>query len=149
MVSRSDVKKAWFPVAMIMLGTLAQNAAAQDAIQVEKVFQIIEEPEEREDKKRTDKVGNIEFKVQILGEQDSRVKLPSHWIGLSGSPVDSILKRHLKIDDGILVEFVGEDSPASKAGLQVDDIVISVNGKTVSSIEQLARFVAKTKEDCG
>ncbi|MEO2010997.1 MAG: PDZ domain-containing protein [Pirellulaceae bacterium] len=72
-------------------------------------------------------------------------KLPSHWIGISGSTVDRLLKKHLKIDGGVLVEWVGENSPAAKAGIKVDDIVVSVQGKAVSDIATVADFVSKSK----
>ena len=71
--------------------------------------------------------------------------LPSHWIGISGSAIDGLLKKHLKIEGGVLVEWVAEDSPAAKAGIQVDDIVVSVQGKPVSDIATIAQLVGNSK----
>jgi serine protease Do len=40
------------------------------------------------------------------------------------------------------VEDVTKDSPAAKAGLQVDDVVVSFNGKKVGSVDELRQAVA-------
>src|SRR5437868_1388226 len=42
----------------------------------------------------------------------------------------------LKDDSGVEVKRVDENSPASKAGLKIDDVVLEVNGKPISDIEQ-------------
>jgi S1-C subfamily serine protease len=43
----------------------------------------------------------------------------------------------LESDAGLLVSGVGEDSPAARAGLLVGDILVSVGGRPVASIEAL------------
>ncbi len=49
-------------------------------------------------------------------------------------------------DAGALIGEVDKDSPASRAGLQVGDVVTSVDGEKVSSAWELARMVGRTKE---
>lgn len=85
-----------------------------------------------------ERIVDKEYNVQVvLGDQE----LPSHWIGVSGAPVDGLLKKHLKLETGVVIQWVSDDSPASKAGLQADDIILSVDGKGVGSIEAVAKLV--------
>jgi C-terminal processing protease CtpA/Prc len=43
----------------------------------------------------------------------------------------------LKVENGVLVSGVEEDSPADKAGIEDGDVITRFNGKTVSSSDQL------------
>lgn len=45
-------------------------------------------------------------------------------------------------DAGVVVEEVGEDSPAQKAGLLADDLILTVNGVKVISNADLKRLIA-------
>jgi serine protease Do len=51
----------------------------------------------------------------------------------------------LQEDRGVLVEEVRPGSPASKAGLKPDDIILSVDGKRLESYGQLQSMVRATK----
>src|SRR5580693_8214021 len=42
----------------------------------------------------------------------------------------------LKDNSGVDVKRVDEDSPAAKAGLKIDDVVLEVNGRPISDHEQ-------------
>jgi len=48
-------------------------------------------------------------------------------------------------DNGAQVARVAENGPASKAGLQVDDIIQSIDGKTVANSEQLTDAIRERK----
>jgi len=50
----------------------------------------------------------------------------------------------LEKDEGILIEGMKPGSPADRAGLQVDDVILAYDGKKVTSITQLQRWVAYT-----
>ena len=50
-------------------------------------------------------------------------------------------------DTGILIEEVHENTPACKAGLQMDDIILKYDGKPLDSTAQLQGRVARTKPD--
>ncbi|HPD31744.1 MAG TPA: Do family serine endopeptidase [Phycisphaerae bacterium] len=47
-------------------------------------------------------------------------------------------------DDGVLVEDVFEDTPAAKAGLKMDDVILSYDGKPTKEATQLTMMVTKT-----
>lgn len=49
------------------------------------------------------------------------------------------------IDEGLIVMEVLEDSPAYKAGIQQHDVIISLDGKKINSIEDLRRVISAFK----
>ena len=69
------------------------------------------------------------------------------YIGVYAQPIDEDLQEafNLSRDKGIVLVDVMEQSPADKAGLQREDIIISFNGKKVDGTTPLADLVAETK----
>ena len=63
------------------------------------------------------------------------VKRP--YIGIVGSSVDSTTAKRYNLPEGIYVESVEENSPASLAGLQQADIITKIEGKEVKSVNEL------------
>ncbi len=47
----------------------------------------------------------------------------------------------LKDDNGVEVTMVDQDAPAGKAGIKERDVIVSVNGSAVQSVEQLRRMI--------
>ncbi|MEO0948105.1 MAG: HhoA/HhoB/HtrA family serine endopeptidase, partial [Cyanobacteria bacterium J06641_5] len=54
-------------------------------------------------------------------------------------------RRDLQVDRGILVVAVLENSPAAKANLQQGDVVLTLNGETVTESQQVQELVASRK----
>lgn len=48
---------------------------------------------------------------------------------------------------GIAVDSVAKDSPAARAGLQKDDVIVAVNGETVTSVAKLSRLLREIAPD--
>ncbi len=72
-------------------------------------------------------------------------KQPKYWIGLQSRPLDSrVLRTHLQLADdvGLIVENVVPGSPAEKAGLRQDDVLVAVNGEPISDVVALQKAVA-------
>jgi serine protease Do len=67
-------------------------------------------------------------------------------LGVHVSDVDAEKARELKLAEeyGALIEKVEEDSPAAKAGLQANDVILSFAGERVRSVQQLRRLVQET-----
>ncbi len=54
---------------------------------------------------------------------------------------DRLAELKLKDDSGVEVTMVDQDAPAGKAGIKERDVIVSVNGSTVQSVEQLRRMI--------
>src|SRR6266496_131047 len=54
---------------------------------------------------------------------------------------DRIAELKLKDDNGVEVTMVDQDAPAGKAGIKERDVIVSVNGSAVQSVEQLRRMI--------
>ena len=68
------------------------------------------------------------------------------WIGVYSQKIDRDLKEAFNLDgaDGVVIVDVAHDSPADEAGLRRKDIIISFNGKKVTSPDLLADYVQET-----
>lgn len=74
----------------------------------------------------------------------STADVPKPWrIGLMVEPIDASLRDHLDIPEksGVVVTKSLENGPADKAGIKKKDIILSVNGQAVDSIEPLRESV--------
>ena len=69
-----------------------------------------------------------------------------YWIGVMGTAVDPLLKTHLKIDSGVVVQHVVPDSPAAKAGIQENDIVLKFGAAQATDAAELAKAVNENKD---
>lgn len=69
------------------------------------------------------------------------------WLGVQFQPVNDAVAASLGLDEaiGALVADVVEDSPASKAGLQTGDVIISVAGKDLDEAKDLPRIIAAAR----
>jgi S1-C subfamily serine protease len=64
-------------------------------------------------------------------------KVVTVWLGVEGSDLDGATALELNLQGGALVERVKADSPAERAGLAARDVIVSVNGKPVTSMGML------------
>jgi serine protease Do len=54
---------------------------------------------------------------------------------------DRMAPLHLKKEEGVEVTMVDQDAPAGKAGIKEHDVILSINGEQVESVEQLRRLI--------
>jgi len=54
---------------------------------------------------------------------------------------DRLGPLHLKEEQGVEVTMVDQDAPAGKAGIQEHDVILTVNGEVVQSVEELRRMI--------
>jgi serine protease Do len=57
---------------------------------------------------------------------------------------DRLGALHLKDERGVEVTMVDQDAPAGKAGLKEQDVILTLNGSEVQSVEQLRRMIRET-----
>ncbi|MBR6399794.1 MAG: trypsin-like peptidase domain-containing protein [Firmicutes bacterium] len=66
------------------------------------------------------------------------------YIGIVGYTIDEDFKKMYSIEtDGVLVQSIEMGSPAEKAGIQRTDIITSIDGVNVATIEQLQAEIKK------
>ena len=118
--------------------------------------------------KRSDPLNLVLLKIERTGLQpvlwgDSRTLQAGQWltslakqgreirlgvVSAKQRPIPNsgaVLGVRFGVDDkdaGVVVEEVGEDSPAQRAGLLADDLILTVNGVKVISNEDLKRLIA-------
>ena len=54
---------------------------------------------------------------------------------------DRLSELHLKEESGVEVTLVDQDAPAGKAGIKEHDVILTINGNKVESVEQLRRMI--------
>jgi membrane-associated protease RseP (regulator of RpoE activity) len=78
---------------------------------------------------------------------------PKYWIGLVGGPIDAVhpLRAHVDIPEkqGLLVVNVVPDSPAAKAGLKQNDILLRANDIDLREMQDLVELVLTEGEKKG
>jgi serine protease Do len=82
--------------------------------------------------------------LQVVDQLRSRGKVMRGWLGVGIQEVTSELaaKFGIKEREGVLVNDVFENEPASKAGLRPGDIIAKVNGVLIETPTSLSRAVA-------
>ena len=70
------------------------------------------------------------------------------YLGIRVAPVSAELRKHLELTPGlgVLVVSVGKGTPAADAGLEVFDVILSIDGKDVRDIESLSEIVSSHKQ---
>jgi serine protease Do len=74
----------------------------------------------------------------------TRIMAKTGWLGVGLGEVTPERARALKLKDedgGVEITHVDENSPAAKAGLKENDVVLEVNGQKVDGREEFARLV--------
>jgi hypothetical protein len=72
----------------------------------------------------------------------------SYWLGVECEPISNALRAQLKLegDHGLLVGGVAPDSPAAKAGIQENDILLLFNEARLAEVADLSGAVADAKD---
>ncbi|WP_254508028.1 PDZ domain-containing protein [Anatilimnocola floriformis] len=71
-----------------------------------------------------------------------------YWIGVQIAPVSAEVRKHIPVKHGVLVQQVYPDSPAIKAELQADDILLQAGDAKIETGPDLVKAIdaAKTTE---
>lgn len=79
-------------------------------------------------------------------EQGSEARAGGSYLGVGIFNIDSERAKALKLGEihGVEVSKVDANSPAAKAGIQVGDILLTLNGQTLDGVEQLGRLIRET-----
>lgn len=83
--------------------------------------------------------------------QDSKKKVSNYvgnakpFLGVRVADLPDYLKNYLNINYGVIVVEVIKDSPADKAGIKKDDIILEFDNKPVYSYDDLIDLIMQTK----
>lgn len=84
----------------------------------------------------------------IIEQLKTNGKVIRPVLGITGVSVDTLTTSQksyygiqLDLDDGIMVVDVSQGSPAAKAGLKSNDVIISFDGQTITSFKQFRRLI--------
>lgn len=82
------------------------------------------------------------------GAEKPQANARKGFLGISAEEVDEDTRSELglKEGEGVKVSNVQGDSAAEKAGLEIDDVVLSVDGKAVGSLDDLRGIITSKKE---
>jgi membrane-associated protease RseP (regulator of RpoE activity) len=81
--------------------------------------------------------------VEPDGEADSAARKDRPWLGLATEEAPEVLGSQLGLEAGagLVVTFVTPDSPAAKAGLQKNDLLVEFEGQSLVHPAQLRKLV--------
>lgn len=70
---------------------------------------------------------------------------PRWLVGLVVNPLDPALRAHFDLPEGsgVVVESVMRGSPAAEAGIKTNDLIVTADGRKLSSLEDLRAAVEK------
>jgi serine protease Do len=82
----------------------------------------------------------------VIAELRERGTVTRGFLGVAIQPLTPQIAEALGVPDakGVLVSNVQPETPAAKAGLQPGDVIVSFDGKDVTTPRQLSRTVAET-----
>ncbi len=85
---------------------------------------------------------------QIEAAEPDRSGKESPWLGLSTEETSEVLAAQLGLNagEGLTVTYVAPDSPAAKAGLQKNDVLVEFDGQLLVLPAQLRKLIRLHKE---
>jgi len=89
----------------------------------------------------------INIAKRIVNQLIEGKKILYGWLGVTVQDLTEDLAEHFSLEEkkGALVVSVLSDSPAEKAGIKEDDIILKFENKEISNIQDLIKHVSKTE----
>jgi serine protease Do len=86
----------------------------------------------------------INLAKSIMEQLINKGRVIRGWLGVYIQPVDENMAKAFKLErpQGALVSRVQDDSPAAKAGMKAEDIILRVNNMEIEGPDQLTNYVA-------
>ncbi|MEH6940249.1 S1C family serine protease [Bacillus sp. JJ722] len=89
--------------------------------------------------------------IPIINEIIEKGKVERAYVGIGLASLDEIPSYYLQnlpenVDGGVMVTSVDPNSDAGKAGLQVQDVIVSINGQEVKSATEFRKYLYSNLE---
>lgn len=81
---------------------------------------------------------------KVFKELQEKGKVIPGYLGVTLQDLTPDLAEYFGVSEGVLITQVMKNSPAEKAGLRAEDIIVSYQGKKVTSASQLSALVGTT-----
>jgi len=65
------------------------------------------------------------------------------YLGVTAKDLSEAMKIAIDVDYGVLVEDVSENSPAEKANIKIGDVIMAIDGQTITNNGALKEIVEK------
>lgn len=87
-------------------------------------------------------------KVYARDTEPVKADEPKYWLGVGLAGADDVLRSQLGVaaGEGLVVTGVEEDSPAAKAGVMANDLLVKLDGQPLKSIEELSAQLQEIKD---
>jgi serine protease Do len=74
-------------------------------------------------------------------------KIERSWIGVYISDLNEQIKKNygIKVDKGVIIVGIAENSPASRSGLRIGDVIVKVDDKNIENVNQLRNYIMQLK----
>ena len=92
----------------------------------------------------------INFAATVMNSLVETGSVTRGYLGVTSETVTSDVAEQLglpKDAKGVAITDISPESPAEKAGLKRNDVILAINGKTVSTLEELRFVVAQMPPD--
>ncbi|MDZ7342873.1 MAG: DegQ family serine endoprotease [candidate division KSB1 bacterium] len=88
----------------------------------------------------------VNLAKKIMGDIVETGKVTRGWLGVYIQNITPDLAKAMKLDvaKGVIVSKVEENSPADKAGIKEEDVILKLNGKDIDNTVELSTLVAST-----
>jgi len=98
------------------------------------------------EEKLTVKIGKRPEKFEELEKERGDVV----FRGMEVEDITSFYQRRYRIreKEGVVIVYIEEDSPAEKAGLEVGDVILKIEGKRIRNKEDFISVTSKIKGSC-
>ncbi|HKY23456.1 MAG TPA: trypsin-like peptidase domain-containing protein, partial [Vicinamibacterales bacterium] len=81
----------------------------------------------------------------VLGQLLQHGRVRRAWLGIAGfnAPLARRIARYYDLENvsGVRIRSIEPESPAARAGLEVGDLIVQLDGETVSGIDRLQRLL--------
>lgn len=87
-----------------------------------------------------------ELAKTIIADLKSDGVVERGWLGVNIQALSDDIAMSLGLNktDGALISDVRPDGPAAKAGIQIGDVILNVNGEAIETLRELPRVIAET-----